>query len=694
MKKNTRMQKKLQDILSQKSFEELEPFKNSTAWNTLAPGDRKALASLFVMQGEKQLEQGNKLYRESFELASNIASNDPAIFHRIGCAYAGCELNEEALMNAKSAFERSLKLDDTQFEAWIGLGNVHNDLAMINQDPAGFHEAVDCFQQALNSSKNESPETIAHLYGSWAITYYCIGKESGEAVDFCAAIEKFRLASEGGYQDQYFWNAFGDALAEFSCLIGKIEMFWEVVELYRQAIRISFDFFEGWLNLGCAFQRLYEYSADDELFNHAGECFKMASQIDPSKPLLWFKWAYLNVSASKFRRDFLLLQEAFPLYEKALELDPNDPLIMGLYGESLLLWGAYQEDVFILRTAREKIAASLKMDDQIPELWYIYGCASYELGRYFNHEAEFHNAIEIYQSGLALRDNDPLLWYGIANASYAIGDMNDDIRWIEKSIKLFEKVVELHEPAFKPLWNDWGVALLRLGEITDEKCHIEAAIEKFERIIPPNLEDWIDEYTDIEWLYNYGCALDFLGELTQEAGHFERAISALELILNFDPEHLFARYNLALALAHQGDLMMDVESFHKSIEQFQILLSKEPEDEMGWCDYGLTLIHLALLIKDPAQPEQEKTLFEIAESKLMRSLSLGYAPSAYNLACLHAMQNNLELAMHFLERAEATHSLPHLDAIRHDEWLDNLRNFPPFRLFVQRLITQHRPNSL
>jgi len=681
MKRNSAVHKKLKEILSQKSFEELEPFKNTSEWTALHPDDKSLLASLFVMQGEKQLEQGDKNAKESFDLAAKLAGDSGEVFLEIGSAYAKNQLNVQCLRYAAEYLSKSIQLTPPVFSTWALLGRVHNSMGMLIDETCHFEEADKYYQQAFQLSHDQPDSSKAMLNWQWAVSWYCMGKHSGEALDFNRAVEKFREAERLGMQDKYFWSNYGDSLAELASLLGRPDLFYEVIELYRNAIRLSFDFFEGWLSMGCAFQRLFEIFGSEEDYNQSYECFKLASQLNESHPMLWSKWAQLTAQGGKWKRDLILIGESLEKFEKAHFLDPENPVLLCLWGETLLVYGAHGEKVDALRQAENKIVKSLSIQHDVADAWYMYGCCLNELGRYFHQEDYYHKAIEKFQYGLGLKQNEPLLWYGLALSHLAIGESRGELAWLEQACRLFSRALEFGGQNVRPLWNDWGVTLMKISELTGDKAPVEAAIDKFETLIPAMAEEWDEADLDPEWLYNYGCALDFMGDFTDEISFYEKAVQALSKAVQMDPEYTHARYNLALALSHLGETALDVECYHKSVEQFQILLNQDGEDEMGWIDYGVTLIQLARLIFDPARPDVAYKIYEVAEGKLMQAAALGAVQAYYNLACLHSLMGNFPMAMHFVEKAEAAQVLPPPDELLADEWLEDLRETESFKFF-------------
>ena len=683
------LQKKLQEILSQKSFEELEYYKQNKSWKTWAADDRNLLASLFVMQGEKQLEQSDKNGFESFDLATKVAPENPEIFYRIGTAFLRHkDLNPPAtLQGALDALKQCLVLNPDFFDAIVTQGIVCNCLGLLNEDSQFFQEAQRIFEHAQTKSQDACDAAAAEFLWNWGMSAFWGGRLSGEAVDFHAAIDKFRAAASKGLQDKGFWLSYGDAMSELGLLLGRDEYFFEAIELYRNSVRQAFDYFEGWLHLGCAFQHLFERHKTEELYRQANECFRMASEIEQEQAILWMKWAQLTAMAGKLRRNLDLLQASLEKFEKAHTLEPSVPLVLALWGETLTLIGTHSENVDILREAQKKIMKSLEISRDFPETWYIYGTCLSELGHYFSDEEYYRQAIQKFQIGLSLRQHEPLLWYGLASAYFAIGELTTDATWIETACKLFTRVIEFGGHDFRRFWNDWGVALMTLAEMRNDRTSLEAAIEKFAHIIPQNssTQHEEEEETNPDWLYNYGCAYDFLGDFTEDVAHYEKAIQLLSQALQLDPEHAHAHYNLALAWAHLGDVAMDVEAFHKSIEQFQIVLTRNGEDEMAWNDFGVTLIHLAQLIQDPSKTEQSRKLFEVAESKLMQAVALGCTQAYYNLACLYSLTDNFDLAMQYIEKAASSDALPPIEEILHDEWLEELRHTSAFRAFLEHL---------
>jgi len=314
----------------------------------------------------------------------------------------------------------------------------------------------------------------------------------------------------------------------------------------------------------------------------------------------------------------------------------------------------------------------------------ILGACFCELGRYFQSKDIYLDAIDKFNEGLKINSNHVLLLHGLALAYYAVGSFDEDVKMLEMAVALCKKIDEIEKVKTSGFLNDWGVALMKLGDINNDLSLIEQAAEKFEKAINGRL-DANPLQIELEWLYNYGCSLDFLGDFRHEALYYEKSIQVLTHVLEIDSGYIHARYNLALAYFHLAELQEDVDCYLLAIDHFEQLLSQDPEDEVVSCDLGLAFLSLAALTDDPAHPLQSKHYFEQAEQKLQRSASLGNTQSYYNLACLYALLGNKDASIHYLERAEQVFCHPPLEDLMHDEWLKNLRNEPSFRSLVSRL---------
>lgn len=683
MEKTTPIEKQLQEILVGEDFARLNSFKEAATWSQMTPTEKDMLAMLFVLQGEQQLQEGNNKVLESFDIASQISPRNPFIFYRQALSFGMQSSNVRCLEAACKALEISVTLDPDLFGAWSAWGCMLMRLGMSKNDVTFLQEAQLKFEEALLRAEKATPDQKAELYWQWGVCWASLGKASGEAHDFHMALSKYRLAAELGFQHAEFWKQYGDAIAEIALLMGKSELFVEAVELFRNSIKLAPDSFHSWLGLACSFQRLCDLYKDDSYFDLANDSFEKAAELNPDSVDLWLNWGVLFAESGKNRNEIEHFNLSFEKFAQANICEENHPIVFSRWGEAQMFCGAYTERAELLRQAEAKIVKSLEINSENPDTWYIYGSCLNELGRYFGDVGFYHQAIEKFRYGLTLNDKHTWLWHGLALSHFAVGEMLEDGDFVEKSVRFCGKVMECGGQSFPQFWNDWGVALMKLSEMTDDKAYVELAIQKFEHAIGKP-ED--DRYScDIEWLYNYGCALDLYGSFSEEVENYEKAAQVLTFVVQQDPSYHDARYNLALSLSHLGEWTDDVEYLQRALEHFQILLSEDSEMESAWHDWGVTLMHLSALTYNPLHPDRSQALYSQAEEKLQHAIALGCSGAYYSLACLYSLMANYTAAMHYIERASHAHVLPAVDDLMHDDWLDGLRNTTDFRNFISLL---------
>jgi tetratricopeptide (TPR) repeat protein len=686
MDKDFTLEKEFHEILNGGNYDRLDSFKEKKRWASMTPKERKLLGILFAAQGEHQLKKGDSKALESLDLALKVAPNDPMVLYRQAAAFSTQAHNVRCLTAACRALQAAVSIDPKFSEAWYGWGCALVRMGMFHGEASYFNEAHQKFIAAQECAQGLDQAKMTDLHWHWGLCWYYLGTLSGEAFDFRSALGQFRQAVEqGGDLNAVFWNDYGKSLIELALLIGRQELFLEAIDIFRNAIKLAPDYFDGWFHLACSCQRIFEYTKTDVYFNCANDCFSKAAELNSEQMGLWLNWGLLYLDSGKYKGEVEHLHLACDKFMRADACEHNHPLIIKRWSEAQMLFGAYSERLDLLKEAEEKITCSLEICSDDAEAWGIYGSCLNELGRYFEDESFYEQAAEKFRYGISLSPNNALLWYGLSLAHFALGEYRQDVQLIEQSVAFCAKVIECGGQGFPQFWNDWGVALMQLAEMTNEQTYVEQAIEKFELVLGRLTEGAEKPTYNLEWLYNYGCALDFLGGFTEDSQDHEQAIQILTQVIEQDPTYIHARYNLAMSWAHLGTLTDEIDCFHKALDHFQMLVGQDSEDEMIWNDWGVALINLAQLLHDPMHSEENQKLYEQAEEKLIHAVALGSTQAFYNLACLYALMNNYGTSMHYLERAEIAGSLPSLEDLLHDEWLEGLRQTAEFRNFISLL---------
>ncbi len=682
MKESKPLKKVLEEMRDSRNFDRLIRFTDETQWEQMPLDERELLGLLFVMQGEKQLDEGSDEVLQSFKFANQVAPNCADLIFRQALTFANQINNITCLRAACKLFKKVTILQEDCFYAWHGWANVHVLLGIHSHADRNFQQALKKFQRAEECISNIPAHDRAVFYRDWGVLWFHLGKFSGEAFDFRQSIQLYQRAIKLGLAVYDLYNDYGNCLIELSVLLNRPELIVEGVEMYWRSVRIKSDFYDGWMNLSSALKVLYELHPLEAYYKLANEGFQKAAQLEPQSGSLWLKWGQLQAFRGKISRELDFVKQSCEKYEIANDCEPNHPIILSSWAESLLLTGEWTEDLRYLKLAEEKIIKSLEIDPKYPFIWSLYGNCLCEIGLYFDDKQYLYQAIESFQNGLKLSPDDPVILYGIAMAHFAIGQFEQEVEWIQDANDYCRKVIENGGHSNAQYWNDWGVVLMKLGMMTDEKGLVEAAMNRFEQALRVRANQQKNEEMEPEWLYNYGCALDFLGDFNEDPAFFEKAIQVLKKVIESDPYFHQAYYNLAIAYSHFGELTADLACYKEALRYIEAYLSLEPEDDYAWNEWGLTLLDIAQMIDDPSQKDAVAGMYEKAESKFIQARGLGSKPAVFYLACLYSLSGNYEASMHCLEAATQLKVLPSVGELESDRWLEGVRHTLEFKKFI------------
>lgn len=681
---NRTFQKIYKEVTSTRDFSQLSEFRSPEVWSVMERGDRELLALALVSQGEMQLIESNNAVTETFALAGKIAPDSLSVWLRQGRVFATQRNNIRCLVLACKALEKAVRIDPECFSGWFSWATVLLRVGIFHNDPQSFQEAEQKFQEIHNRFADKKGEQSpgCEFYWKWGLSWFYYGKHSGEAMDFRAAIAKFQCAAEKGLNKSVFWNDYGNALVDLGCLIGRQELLYDASQLYHKSVEECETYFPAWLNLACCYQELFNVSGAEDFFRLADDSFRSASEIERSDVSLWIKWGMLYVASGRLGRDSRRIGLGIEKYEKADQCEPNHALALERWAEALTLKGSMVDNLDLLKKAEQKVLNALAISPDSSNGWQVYGFCLIELGHYFSDEEYFFSAIDKFQYGASRHPNDYRFYYGMALGYNCLGEMHGDPYILDKALESFSHTITLHEMLEPQFWNDWGIALMRMTEVTGSQNHLIAALEKFEHAIAMQGGDLDTTVLDTQLLYNYGCALDFLGDFTDDIEHYQSSIKVLSQVVILDPDYEHARYNLGLAWSHFAELTSDIDGFEAACDQFHKAVIADREDEMAWNDWGLALLNLSRLVSDPANEVKSLELQGEAEAKLLHAVGLGSLPAFYNLVCLYSLDRNCNAAMHYLERAQSSGALPPIEDVMHDEWLESLRETEAFRTFI------------
>ncbi|MCE5294888.1 MAG: tetratricopeptide repeat protein [Chlamydiales bacterium] len=691
MSEDTPIAKTLKEILHTQSYDKLDSFTDQQSWGPLTHDERLLLARLFVIAAESDLKRASdaeaiQSAKKLFHLASSLAPDDGTIWYRRGLAF-GVQESLILLEESSVCLEKALSFDNKLFEAWYAWGNVLVRRGIAQKDPSFFTQAEEKFAKAepLLSDPN------AHLdfYWHYGLAFFMMGRHSGEAGDTHKAIGCYRKAKDLGLTKDHFYNDFANALVELSLLINNHDLMFEAIELYLYSLDsdipisslpdATHDRAVRYCNLGACYQYLFEMHHEETYFKQAQECFAESTTLKPDFGNAWAFWGYMLLYAAKLWQDISYLESCLEKLGRLDNFADDKPLLLSRMSEAFSLYGGNEEDLKFLTDAQEIAETATIEGPDLPYTWASLAVANLELGRYFSEETYFQIAIENAERAIALNDRVGISWHVLAVAKYSLGEFENDLQLIQEACAAFSVAAKTDIGRFGYMWNDWGIALLNLADLTHEKTHVQEAVEKFERAI------LLHEQVNPVWLINYGSALDFWGDISDDEGYYEKAIEVLQHALTIDPTNTQARYHLGLALCHEGELSNDISFLEKGIEELQTVLREDSEDETAWADVAMAYMNIAELTQDPADIAVRRSLYELAEQQFLQAIALGSQSIYYSMACLYSLQENGPEAYHFLLKAFETDTMPPISDVLEDRWLEYLRSTPNFQQFLKRV---------
>ncbi len=171
----------------------------------------------------------------------------------------------------------------------------------------------------------------------------------------------------------------------------------------------------------------------------------------------------------------------------------------------------------------------------------------------------------------------------------------------------------------------------------------------------------------------------------QEADRlFSQACSKFEAVVNGGAKVLEGLHNWGLALHGQAKIHdgQDAEKlFNEAYSKYSAATVIEPRNHEVINDWGATMMdHARKIGADP-----NHVLYQQAKEKFLAAEEIWPGISAYNLACIACLQNDLKSCEEYLTAAHNRGNLPRVDEIRNDADLANINQSEWFREFLDSI---------
>lgn len=648
-------------------------------YTNLSKSEKKDLALSSLLRGEMDLLQGKLSALPLFETAAELMPDSPEVWYRQGLAffeYGSEEGREKALLLASKHFKLATKLKNDFFEAWVAWGNTLLLLGRFHEEHHFHLEAKEKYQEALKFSKNQAPDVIAELHWDYGITWSEIAAHTGEALDIKLAIDAFQTSLDlQKNPSPEFLHDSGKAHLEMGLLTNDSRLYFQAARFLTESTKKAPAYFDGWNELAEVYSQLYINTMDEKYIQRASETFAKAVKLSPSNSETWLSWAQILFEAGENKNDARLLRQSIEHCARAYALDRYDTLIMAQWVESLSHLGALTSRLDLLVEAEQRIIKATDAFPDDPDLWHAYGVCMIAFGKHYEDADYFEMAIEKLQYGLSIDRSSAEHWHTLGKVHKLYADATNHEDLLQRAIRFYKKAIDL-KPVCPSLLFDAAESLLSYSEIMHDLSSLQDALYYIEELLGAH-KDVLLQHP--EWLFCYAKSLEWLSEFSMEELHLKRAIDIFSQVLLIDPDFKNVHAHLAGCYMALGTHTCEAKHYKTAIPFFRLAIRQEEENDQILLDWGLTLIHLAHHTLDT---EEMHNLYWEAEQKIAQSGLLGNTSAYYHLACLHSILGRTDVAMDFIHKSLYAKSLPTLDELFEDEWLENLRNTENFISFI------------
>ena len=631
----------------------------------------------FFRQGETRLLHGDSSGVQFFDLSLQLDPKNTLLLFNQGLSlleFSTEKGREKFLQLAGKRFKAATEINPSYFEAWQAWGSALYQLGVATKEQHYFLDSEAKYKKALSISKGQAEDILADLHWNYANVWSKISKRTKEPSDMKIALESYQKAQHTqSDQPIEFWHDFGHICLELGFKVNDLRYFIQSINCFKNAVSISISSFESWMHLSHALSSLYGFTHDEDHFSQANECFATAAQLQSKDPQLWLNWAKVLTQSAKMVQDPKRARSAIEKCHRAHSLDPSDPYITSTWSEALSLLGVLNDKVGNLYEAQNKISKILE-EEENPEFYFSYGYCLYSLGIYFNDLDYYYQAIEKFQEGLSLDRTYHKLWHALAFTYSKIGNIEDNNTVFERAHKFYQKAIAIQGNSY--YYFDYACSLFKSYEFTESEESLDIAKSYFELAL--NLQKNAI-YLHPEWLFYYGLTLDSIACFKEDKELHQKSVEILSHVLMVDPEFPKIHYHLANTYSHFAEFCIDSSLYAKALHHYKLASKREEEDDQLLLDWALAIIAYADEVEDEYEKQQ---FFKDAEFKMTQAAKLGNTHAYFHIACLYSLLNQLDKSLHFLRKADDYDTLPSLEDLIEDDWLENLKNTEAFQSFV------------
>ncbi len=639
-------------------------------------------AEYYLLRGELLLlRREDQEGVELLEHASELDPLNPTIFYRQGLSlfeFASHEHSEKMLSLAIRKLKEATRLNPNLIEPFHVLGNALCHAGIRHKNEKLLSEAENCYQKALRLTATTTYDALPDLHWDYGNVWSAIYDSSKELSDLQKAILAYEKA--GTFPELIsaeFWIDFGKAQWQFAKQSYDIRPCIKAIHCFKQAVIKETPTFEGWSYLAKAVKTLYEFSHEEDHFSQAVEFFEAALQLKTQEAPLWVEYTRLLCDSGRRNRDTKRVRTCIEKCHRGYAYHSNNAELLSIWAEAMAILGELSDRVDLIYEAQNKISEALDMTEEDPEVWYCAGMCAKSLATYFNDYDYYYQVIEKFQIGLSIDRTCHRLWHAMATSYAALANFTIDAKEMDKAVKFFQKAATYSPSSFYLI--DYATALSKFGEVVHNKDYLENALAAFEQALNQQKNAI---YLHPDWLFHYASTLDLLGDFNDEESYYNRAIEIFCHVVMIDPDYPQVHHRLAQTFCHLGDLIGNSDHFYRAVHHLRMAFKHDEENDQIILDWAMALIHIG---QHAHHAHDADLIYREAEHKLMQAVRLGNLQAYYHLGCLCSILRQYDKAMFFIQKADAFKSLPPMEEILQDEWLDGLRSTVDFKDFIAHL---------
>ncbi len=350
----------------------------------------------------------------------------------------------------------------------------------------------------------------------------------------------------------------------------------------------------------------------------------------------------------------------------------------------LMISEEYDENIISELEIKVKQFNDAELNNSLYNLYFNWGYYLGELTKSkLGKEKELFlvKTIEKYKKATEIKADDH---HAFNNWGNALCDLAK-IKKVQETETLYNQAFEKYQKAIDiqpnehQIFNNWGNGLVNLA-VTKKELEIEIflkeAIKKYQKAIKINP-------SNNEYYNNYGNALGYLANTKkgQEAEKlYLESFKQFKKSISIDNNDFLPIYNWGLYLGNLGRSKQGQEAdklYKKAFEKYRKAIEIKPDLHEAFYEWGRNLAFLA----QKGQEKKAEILLQQAFEKYQKSAEFG--GKVYNLACMFALKNNKDEALHYLDLTLKNQEEPTSFILKDPDWKDYLED-PDFLAIIEK----------